>query len=60
MATRLVVDELDFNLAAFAAALLVVVVIVVGGALACALNASVFLGSRIAVTDRVRVLELGG
>ena len=55
MATRLVTDELDLNLAALASALLIIIVVVVcGGALA--LQAAVLAGGSIAIA--MRLVEL--
>jgi len=60
VATRLVADELDLNLATLAAALFVVVVIVVGRARARALDATALCGGIVAIADRMRLVEFGG
>lgn len=57
VAARLVADELDLNLATLAAALLVIVVVVVGS-WARSLDAAALV--RVAIADRVRVVELRG
>jgi hypothetical protein len=60
--TRLVLDELDFDLSSLAARLVVVVVIVVGGSSvggALSLDASLFWGDAIIVSrGRVAVLRI--
>jgi hypothetical protein len=55
--TRLVADKLDLNLATLATALLIVVIVVVGGAGAGTFDAATF--DRIAIADRVRLVEVG-
>lgn len=62
MATRLVLDELDLNLAALTARLVIVVVVVVGGGSSAgplALDAAV-LGGAIVVEVLVLILSGGG
>lgn len=56
VATGLVVDELDLNLATLAAALLVIVIVVVGGAGTLALDASVLSDAAVA---NLRLVEVG-
>ena len=60
MATRLVLDEFDLDLAALAAALVVVVVIVVGVALARALDAAGRVGGELGVGVADGLVVLGG
>lgn len=60
MATRLIADELDFDLAALAAALLVVIIIVIGRGRAGALNAAGLVVVGIAIAHGMRLVELGG
>ena len=57
VATRLVADELDLNLATLAAALLVLVILVVGGRGSLALDTARLGGSSVAIA--VRLVELG-
>lgn len=57
MTTRLVVDELDLNLATLATALVVIIIFIVSGAGTLALDASV-LGS-VAVAN-LGLIEVGG
>lgn len=56
VATRLVADELDFDLAPLATALLVVIIVVVGRARARTLDAAALSG---AIADGMRIVELG-
>lgn len=58
MATRLVADELDLDLAALATALLVVIIIVVVGA--GTLHAARVIDGSVAVADVVSLVELVG
>lgn len=58
VATRLVTDELDLNLATLAIALLVIIIIVVG-CRASALNAATLTSNWVAIAD-VRVIKFGG
>jgi hypothetical protein len=58
MPSRLVADELDFNLPSFAAALLIIVIFVVCGRWALALHAAGFLDGG-AIADGVSIVELG-
>lgn len=57
MATRLVGDELDLNLATLATWLVVVVLIIVGGRWALALDSTVLVGCSISVADGVRIVK---
>ncbi len=57
MATRLVRDELDLNLAALAATLFVIIIVVVGGRRTLALDAA-RLGGGAAVAYRVGVVNV--
>ena len=58
MATRLVADELDFNLATLAAALLIIVIVILGDAGARTLDAAILGGGSVTIAD-VRIVELG-
>lgn len=59
VATRLVADELDLNLAALAAALLVIIIVVVGGRSALSLDAATLSCGSIAIAG-VGVVDLSG
>lgn len=60
VAARLVADELDLNLATFAAALLVLLLLLFGRVGAGALNAAVLIDSSGAIADGMGLVELGG
>jgi hypothetical protein len=55
VSTRLVLDELDLDLATLTTGLVVIVVVVVCGAGSLSLDAAVFGLDAIAITDRVIV-----
>jgi hypothetical protein len=59
VATRLIADKLNLNLATFAPALLVVVIIVIGNAIARTLNATVLGRGRVAIAC-VAIVQLLG
>jgi hypothetical protein len=57
VATRLVGNELDLNLATLTATLLIIVVIVISDAVAWSLDAAA-LGTVVAIADGVRVVQV--
>lgn len=59
VATRLVADELDLNLATLAIALLIIIVVVVGGRGTLALHTTRF-GRGAAIANGLGIVKLGG
>lgn len=60
MPPRLIADKLDLNLPPLAAALLVIVIVILGAG-SLSLDATGFIGGGgIAVSDRVRLGDVGG
>lgn len=60
VATRLVGDELDLNLATLAATFLIIVVVVVGGDAGSRALGATGVARRVAIADRVGVVEVVG
>lgn len=59
VATRLVADELDLDLATLAAALVVVIIVIFGCAGTGTLDAAILSDAGVAIADRMRLVELG-